>query len=169
VNAFKIIKGQFSFWMPRSSTVGRTTTKDFQGWKKWLVPCKYKKCALVRGSFDLVYTSGLYDYIWHTPANLKRGVPGLTEQLFSLAKVGGHLIVGNFRTPGVPGNPHSAHHMTMMDMYSDWKLIYRSDDEIRDFVKTLPRQSHNSILFNESLKSISCGGVIGFLQVERVQ
>jgi len=168
VNAFKIIKGKFSFWMPHAKTAGQANTKDFEGWKKWLVPVKYKKCAIPRASFDLVYTSGLYDYIRHTPDNLERGVTGLTAQLFSLVKMGGHLLIGNFRTPGVRDNPHTAHHMTMMDIYSDWQLIYRSDDEIRDFVKTLPRQSHRSTLLNESLNSLGEGGVIGFLEVERL-
>jgi hypothetical protein len=168
-NAFHIMKGQFSIWIPRSWARGRASALDFNRWRKWLVPLKYKKCEIETANFDLVYTSGLYDYVYHTPDDPKRGVTGLTAQLFSFAKVGGHLLIGNFRTPGVRDNPHAVHHMTMMDIYSDWKLIYRSDDEIRGFVKTLPRQSHISTLFNESMQPIARGGVIGFLQVQRLQ
>jgi hypothetical protein len=117
--------------------------------------------------FDLVYSSGLYDYVRYTRGNLSRGTTGLTAQLFSFVKVGGELLIGNFRAAG-PQNPHARHHMTMMDMYSDWRLIYRSDDEIGGFADALAKDNVAVSLLNEELRPIAEGGAIGFLRMKKL-
>lgn len=170
-NAFRIMKGDSSVLIPRDSDRERDISDDFKGWRKILVPLRYERIHLDSiQKFDLVYSSGLYDYVRYTPDQPMRGTTGLTSQLFSFVKRGGQLLIGNFRTPGISGNPHAKHHMTMMDMYSDWRLLYRSNDEIMGFANGLPRQgiAFASSLLNEGLESISNGGVIGFLQLKRL-
>jgi extracellular factor (EF) 3-hydroxypalmitic acid methyl ester biosynthesis protein len=168
-NAFQIMKGDASVLIPRPWHRTSVQPLDFHGWRQVLIPFRYARCDLASvPKFDLVYSSGLFDYVRYTPDNPSRGTSGLTSRLFSLVKPGGHLLIGNFRSPGLPDNPHEKHHMTMMDMYSDWRLIYRSNDEIAGFADTLPRQSIESSLLNETLEPVSNGGVIGFLKVKRL-
>jgi hypothetical protein len=169
-NAFQIMKGNPTLLVPRSKQAECVHAHHFEGWRRILVPFKYRRLNLTAmPQFDLVYSSGLFDYVRHTANNPMRGPVGLTTQLFGLVKPEGQLLIGNFRTPGISGNPHAKHHMTMMDMYSDWRLIYRSDDEIMGFTSGLPQESVASALLNEELNSISHGGAIGFLRAQRLQ
>ena len=48
------------------------------------------------------------------------------------------------------------------------QLLTRSNDEISGFADTLPRQSIESSLLNETLEPVSNGGVIAFLKVKRL-
>lgn len=121
-NAFDMIKGRKIF-----QRVFDREQQGSAGGRFELLPRRY----------DLVYSAGLYDYVRHYPLNSTRGVTGLTRLLFNLLKPGGSLIVGNFMMPG-ERNRHLLSHRFMMEAYSDWKLIYRTVDEIMAFTDALP-------------------------------
>ncbi len=70
--------------------------------------------------FDLIYTAGLYDYLPNVVAKK------LTLVLFGMLSPGGTLFVANFLPEiGDAG---------FMESYMAWNLIYRSDDEMMDFI-----------------------------------
>ena len=97
------------------------------------------------GEFDLVYASGLYDYLGQPVARL------LTENLFSQLKSGGRLIVNNF-LPRIDD-------IGYLETYMDWRLIYRDTSAMENLVEALPsgqvaeqklfHDPHNHILFLE--------------------
>ncbi len=150
-NAFDLIKGKTSFGSggPQGGEDGTLTLEP--------------------STYDLVYTTGLYDYIDSFPMNPSRGATGLTSRLFSLLKPGGRLFVGNFLTPGGE-NPHKVPHQFMMEAYSDWKLIYRTIEDVRGFCSTIPPESFHETLLDETLqKPAGANAVIGFLRLERTR
>jgi len=73
---------------------------------------------------DLIYTAGLCDYLSNNATTR------LIRELYRFLKPGGVLIVGNFGTH----NPQRF----KMEYGSEWFLIYRSEEEIRSFIKGLP-------------------------------
>lgn len=75
------------------------------------------------GRFDLVYASGLYDYLHLRVARR------LTSSLYSLVNRGGTLLIANV----IPGIPDAAY----MEAFMDWHLIYRSLDELLNLVSDL--------------------------------
>jgi SAM-dependent methyltransferase len=78
---------------------------------------KFAKCdCKAIGRFDLVYVTGLFDYLRQEFARQ------LTSKLFALLKPNGRLLVANF----LPGNPTAGY----METYMRWDLIYRSEDEM---------------------------------------
>ncbi len=99
--------------------------------------------------------------------NPARGATGLTRKLFDMLKPGGRLVVGNFLKPGRE-NMHCIHHQFMMEAYSDWKLIYRTLDEVNGFASTIPTQAYVLETRDETLQSsVSPKSVIGFLILTR--
>lgn len=100
-----------------------------------------EKIAL--GEFDLVYASGLYDYLGQPVAKL------LTENLYSQLKPGGKLIVNNF-LPRIDD-------IGFLEAYMDWRLIYRDRAAMEDVASGLPESAerrlyadpHDHILFLE--------------------
>jgi extracellular factor (EF) 3-hydroxypalmitic acid methyl ester biosynthesis protein len=64
------------------------------------------------GTFDLVYSTGLFDYV---PA---AAAQRLTSALFQMLRPRGRLVVANF-LPGIPD-------VGYMECYMGWKLLYRS-------------------------------------------
>lgn len=76
------------------------------------------------GSFDLVYSTGLYDYL---PAPL---AARLTAALFSLLRPGGRLVIGNF-VPWI-------HDVGYMECYMDWRLIFRDGGTMQGLAASLP-------------------------------
>ncbi len=64
------------------------------------------------GSFDLIYTTGLYDYLADSTAIR------LTTNLFSCLRPGGKLVIANF-LPEIRD-------VGYMEMFMDWQLVYRS-------------------------------------------
>jgi len=68
------------------------------------------------GSFDLIYTTGLYDYLAESTARR------LTKNLFRDLRSGGQLVIANF-LPEIRD-------VGYMEMYMDWHLIYRDRAEM---------------------------------------
>lgn len=101
------------------------------------------------GTFDLVYAAGLYDYLD------ARVAARLTSTLFNLLKPGGRVIVPNFRT-GVREEGY-------MEIFMDWKLIYRSRSEIEAFADEIDPDLIADERYYEDET-----GLIGYLEVDRV-
>lgn len=85
--------------------------------------------ALFRGTFsgekfDLVYSTGLYDYLDD------RLAAKLTQRMFAMLKPGGRLVVANF----VPGLICSAY----MEAFLDWKLVYRDSEQLMAVSAAIP-------------------------------
>jgi extracellular factor (EF) 3-hydroxypalmitic acid methyl ester biosynthesis protein len=68
------------------------------------------------GEFDLVYCSGLYDYLSDSVCQ------ALNNRLYDMLAPGGLMVVGNFAT-GTPGR-------NLMEHLMDWFLIYRNPREL---------------------------------------
>lgn len=68
------------------------------------------------GSFDLVYASGLYDYLPYAVA------VRLTQRLFELVKPGGELLFANYSDEITTDG--------YMETFMDWPLILRSDADM---------------------------------------
>lgn len=132
-NAFQIISGNYLMAKPRKFTKKYCVPrKDFQGWRRILSAAKYELKNLEINRFDLVYSSGLYDYIKTFPLDDTKGTVALTRNLFSMVKPGGSLIIGNFSH----NNPRDLRFC--MEYVYDWQLIYRSREEMIHFARAIP-------------------------------
>jgi hypothetical protein len=100
------------------------------------------------GQFDLVYSTGLYDY-------LAQGVAqALTWTLFQMLRPRGRLVMANF----LPEIRDAGY----MESFMDWKLIYRTRHEMLDVAARIPEVAVGDIrLFSEENRNIL------FLQVSR--
>jgi len=100
------------------------------------------------GSFDLVYSLGLFDY-------LSQGAgQRLAAGMFRLLRPGGRLLLANF-LPGIPDWGY-------MESYMDWKLIYRTRQEMLDLIARIPQEeTHEIRIFAEENQNII------FLEVTR--
>ena len=76
-------------------------------------------------SLDLVYAAGLYDYLDNDVAC------ALTATLFRTLAPGGRLLIANF-TP-------ATYDAAFMETFMDWRLIYRTAEEVRALTATIPR------------------------------
>jgi hypothetical protein len=134
-NAFNIIKGSYLVAVPRSFALDYCRpSEDFKALRSLLAPLKYSFSYLRKDNYDLVYSAGLYDYIKTFPEDHSKGTIALTRRLFDLVKPGGALILGNFN----PSNPPDIRFV--MDYLCDWRLIYRTKEEILQFAQTIPEQ-----------------------------
>ena len=68
------------------------------------------------GMFDLVYATGLFDYL--KPEVARR----LVKRMLAMTRPGGHVMVPNF----VPGISDAAY----MEAFMDWRLVYRDEDAL---------------------------------------
>jgi len=126
-NAFRMIKGEGRIAIPRllGSLCGKPS-QDFRGWRRLLAPFKYRFDRLPGQGFDLVYSAGLYDYIWPSPENGEEKAQALTRFLFDLVAPGGELVIGNFN-PSIP-----RWNRFCMEFLCDWHLVYRTDHELHE-------------------------------------
>jgi SAM-dependent methyltransferase len=100
------------------------------------------------GHFDLIYATGLLDYLAHNVARQ------LIWVLFQLLNPRGRLVVANF----LPGIRDAG----FMESYMDWKLIYRTRQEMLAVTELIPDPDIRDIrLFSEENHNIL------FLQVTR--
>lgn len=146
-NAFQIIAGKYLTARPRKLLAKYCyPRKDFNGLRYILGPLKYELKYLQKGSFDLVYSSGLYDYIKTFPLDDSKGTVALTRNLFELVKPGGSLVVGNFSH----NNPRDL--KFVMEYVYDWILYYRDRQDIIEFARAIPeKEIENMQVIKESL------------------
>ncbi len=74
-------------------------------------------------SFDLVYSTGLFDYLDDKLA------ARMTSRMFDLVAPGGSMIIPNF----AKGMPEQGY----MEAFMDWYLIYRNEAQVFDFMSEL--------------------------------
>jgi SAM-dependent methyltransferase len=79
------------------------------------------KRRVALGTFDLVYSAGLYDYLEQPVA------AALTAELTRLLRPGGKLLVANFARDF----PTQA----FMEAFMDWRLLDRSAAEVAALVR----------------------------------
>ena len=98
--------------------------------------------------FDLVFSAGLYDYL------SDRLAEKLTANLFARLKPGGKLIVANF----LPDIRDAGY----MEIFMDWRLIYRDERQIRAFARKIDTaQLASTRYFPEPNRNV------GFLEITR--
>jgi extracellular factor (EF) 3-hydroxypalmitic acid methyl ester biosynthesis protein len=135
-NAFQIISGNYLTARPRRLMQRFCSPrKDFQGFRFVFSPLKYELKHLQKESFDLIYSSGLYDYIQTFPLDDSRGTVALTRNLFDLLKPGGTLVVGNFTY----GNPPDLRFV--MEYVYHWFLNYRDEQDMLEFARSIPESA----------------------------
>jgi hypothetical protein len=83
------------------------------------------------GHFDLVYATGLFDYLPLAAAQR------LTWAMFEMLRPRGQLLVGNF-LPGIPD-------VGYMESFMDWKLIYRNRGEMIQLTDQIPQAAIRDI------------------------
>lgn len=76
------------------------------------------------GDLDLVYASGLYDYLPQPTGQ------ALTAILASFLKPGGRLIIANY----VSGLPDQA----FMELFMRWNIVYRTDQDVYQLAADIP-------------------------------
>ncbi len=93
------------------------------------------------GQFDLVYTTGLYDYL--SVSTGRR----LVRTMFDMVKPGGQLVVANFM-PGIRD-------VGYMEAFMDWKLIYRTRHDMTDLTMEIEESEIRDLsLFTEESRNI---------------
>lgn len=91
------------------------------------IPSKFRRLLsnkLQLGQFDLVYSTGLFDYL-DQPIGRR-----LTSTMFRMLRARGSLIVANF-LPNVRD-------IGYMEAFMDWNLIYRSRRDMVDLTMEIP-------------------------------
>ncbi len=101
-----------------------------------------------RNEFDLVYSTGLFDYLNQKTARR------LVWAMFQMLRPSGTLIVANF-LPGIRD-------VGYMETFMDWNLTYRSRAEMVDLTMDIPESEVKHVkLFSEEFRNIV------FLQLTR--
>ncbi len=156
-NAFQIISGNYLTARPRRMMEQFCSPrKDFRGLRFAFSPLKYEMNYLQKDSFDLIYSSGLYDYIRTFPLDDSKGTVALTKNLFDLLKPGGTLVVGNFTY----GNPVDL--KFVMEYVYHWFLFYRDEQDMLEFARAIPEAAIEEIqVVKESL------GINYFLRITK--
>ena len=84
-----------------------------------------------RGQFDLVYSTGLFDYL-----SLRTG-RRLVLAMYQMLRPGGSLVIANF-LPGVLDTGY-------MEAFMDWKLVYRSRQDMIELTRDIPESGIRQI------------------------
>lgn len=139
-NAFQIISRSYLTARPRKLMKRFChPRKDFKGMNFLMGLIKYDLVYLKKEEFDLVYSSGLFDYIKTFPLDDDKGTTALTKNLFDLIKPGGSLIIGNFSQ----NNPRDLRFV--MEYIYDWQLIHRTKSDILEFARAIPEGDIDSM------------------------
>ena len=80
------------------------------------------------GTFDLIYSAGLYDYL---PQPFARR---LTEVMFEILNPGGKLIIGNFVK-----NSEDIGFKCFTEIMMDWDLVYRTVEEMENLARKIKK------------------------------
>lgn len=99
-------------------------------------------------NLDFIYSAGLFDYLV-APVGMR-----LIERLFEMLKPGGRLLIANF-TPALED-------IGYMETFMDWRLIYRTTDEVRALFGGLPQEDVASLEAFTDEK-----GVVAYATVEK--
>jgi len=75
------------------------------------------------GEFDLIYSTGLFDYMRQSLAQR------LVTQLFSMLRPGGRLMIANFKE-GIVGRGY-------MECFMDWNLVYRHHSDMYELAQLI--------------------------------
>jgi extracellular factor (EF) 3-hydroxypalmitic acid methyl ester biosynthesis protein len=104
---------------------------------------------IARERFDLIYSTGLYDYLDDRIATK------LTERMFDMLNPGGRMLIANF-LPDIWGCAY-------MESFMDWKLIYRTPEQFGALTDSLPDsevasartfiEKHANIVFLEVIRA----------------
>jgi hypothetical protein len=95
----------------------------------------------VQGDFDLVYSTGLFDYLQASTAQR------LTSTMFEMLRHRGRLLVANF-LPGIDD-------IGYMESFMDWKLLYRTRHEMLEVSAGIPQADIRDIrIFTEENQNI---------------
>jgi len=86
------------------------------------------------GAFDVVYASGLYDYL---PQRLARR---LTRTMFDLLRPGGTALVTNF-VPDIAD-------LGYMECFMDWHMMYRNHRDMLDLASSIPADQIEQVRFS---------------------
>jgi hypothetical protein len=167
-DALAFIKGRSRVAAPKPNYLAvANPAVDFRGIRSLFSPLRYTITKLEENYYDFVYTAGLYDYIREFKNEPAKGASGLTKFLFDRLKVGGNLLIGNFLTQN-ENNPHQSYLRMVMELYSDWRLIYRTPEQIAGFCSILPAGRYSYKLLNEKLEeSDLLNDVIGFISIRK--
>ncbi len=93
------------------------------------------------GTFDYVYSTGLFDYL-QQPVGQR-----LVSTFFQMLKPGGELMVGNFM-PGIRD-------IGYMEAYMDWSLVYRNRWDMVDLTAEIPQEQIETVsLYAEENQNI---------------
>jgi extracellular factor (EF) 3-hydroxypalmitic acid methyl ester biosynthesis protein len=87
------------------------------------------------GSFDYVYSMGLFDYL--TPPVAK----AVIGKLYQILNVGGEMVIGNFHISNAS--------RYYMEYWLDWVLYYRTEQEFLDLLKDAP-SAETKIVFEDT-------------------
>lgn len=99
----------------------REVDRSYGGFGVEAVPASIRKLLTGRldlGRFDLVYSTGLFDYL--KPATGRK----LCSTMFGMLHSGGRLLIANF-LPNV-------HDIGYMETFMDWYLVYRDRQDMID-------------------------------------
>ena len=93
------------------------------------------------GRFDLVYSTGLFDYLQETTGRR------LVRNLFEILNPGGRLLVANF-LPEIRD-------IGYMEAFMDWNLVYRTRHDMLELTREVPqREIHSLRIFAEENQNI---------------
>lgn len=92
------------------------------------------------GKYDLVYSLGLFDYLPRTVAKL------LTETMFDLLNPNGCLLIANF-AKGIRD-------IGYMESFMNWKLIYRSAEEMAELAEDITDSFADKHVFREENQTV---------------
>jgi len=99
------------------------------------------------GSFDLIYSMGLFDYLQDKAARI------LCCKLAGMLRPNGILVIGNYHV--------RSSHRYSLQYWGDWPLNYRTNESMLDMTSTLGPEYRSTILHEESQAQM-------FLKVHRV-